>query len=356
MVESLWYDPLAPMPLHDVIGHRHLLQPIARAVARESLPPSLLFTGPDGVGKRLVAEALAQVLNCPSTTTADAHGAVARDACGRCSVCRRIARGGFPDVTMIEPGETGWITVEPVRDATQQAAYRPFEGRRRVVVIDQADRLVAQAQNALLKTLEEPPASSQFLLITARPDTLLPTVRSRCPQLRFGRLSAADVAEALMSRHEYDEKDARSAAAVADGSIGRALDMASREVAAARDAATGLLGSVAASRDPRARLAAAQGLVGGKPRGRGTPAAGRAELTRRLQALASLIRDLELLLVRADVRWLANADLAGDLTLLVPAFDRERCARAFSAVGRALDAVDRNASPKVVADWLACQL
>jgi len=344
------------MPFHNVIGHRHLLKPIARAVARDSLPPSLLFTGPDGIGKRLVAEALAQVLNCSSVISGDAHEAVAVDACGRCTACRRIARGGFPDVTMIEPGETGWITVEPVRDSTQQAAYRPFEGRRRVVMIDQADRLVTQAQNALLKTLEEPPTSSQFLLITARPDTLLPTVRSRCPQLRFGRLSAADIAEVLMSRHGYDEKDAGSAAAVAGGSIGHALDMASKEVVDARDAATGLLGSVTETRDPRARLVAAQGLVGGKSRRRGTPAASRAELARRLLALSSLIRDLALLSVGADVRWLANADLADDLICMVPAFDRERCAQAFLAVGRALDAVDRNASPKVVADWLVCRL
>ena len=90
-----------------------------------------------------------------------------------------------PDVLVVEPGDSGSIKIEQVRDVVDRARYRPFEGRRRVVIIDEADALVAAAQNALLKTLEEPPPSSVFILVTARPDVLLPTVRSRCPQLRF---------------------------------------------------------------------------------------------------------------------------------------------------------------------------
>ena len=105
-----------------------------------------------------------------------------------------------PTSCSIEPGETGAIKVDQVRDAIERSAYRPFEGRRRVVIIDDADAVLVEAQNALLKTLEEPPSASMFVLVTSRPDVLLPTVRSRCQRLRFGRLAPADVADVLIRR------------------------------------------------------------------------------------------------------------------------------------------------------------
>ena len=95
---------------------------------------------------------------------------------GRCSTCTRIARSIHPDVIVVEPGDTGSIKIEQVRDVVDRSSYRPFEGRRRVVIVDDAPALVTAAQNALLKTLEEPPPSSVFILVTARPDALLPTV------------------------------------------------------------------------------------------------------------------------------------------------------------------------------------
>src|SRR5262249_47350540 len=110
---------------------------------------------------------------------------LATDACGVCASCSKIARNIHPDVVIVEPGDTGAIKIEQVRDVIERTAYRPFEGRRRVVIIDQADTIVHAAQNALLKTLEEPPPSSVFILLTALPDQLLPTVRSRLIRLAF---------------------------------------------------------------------------------------------------------------------------------------------------------------------------
>src|SRR6185436_2420412 len=111
-----------------------------------------------------------------------------------------------------------------------RAGYRPFEGRRRVVIVDEADAMVAQAQNALLKTLEEPPSASIFLLVSSMPDALLPTVRSRCPKLRFGTLSPTEVAQVLVRDHGYAEADARAAAVDAAGSVGRALSAESADL------------------------------------------------------------------------------------------------------------------------------
>ena len=169
------------MPFRTIVGHSRLLSLLARVIARDSMPPALLLAGPPGVGKRLTAVAIAEAINClqPQSTKA-----FERDACGECASCRRIGRGMHPDVIVVEPGELGAIKIEQLRDVIDRSQYRPFEGRRRVVIIDQADGLVPQAQNALLKTLEEPPSSSVFILVSARADSLLPTVQSPGKSLR----------------------------------------------------------------------------------------------------------------------------------------------------------------------------
>src|SRR5688572_17503139 len=183
------------MAFREIVGHRRLLTLLSQAIARQSLTPSLILSGPEGVGKRLTAVSIAQELNCLTP--------VNEGACGTCTVCSRIARGTHPDVMTIEPGDTGSIKIEQVRAAIDRANYRPFEGRRRVTIIEEADALVPAAQNALLKTLEEPLPASVFVLVTSRPDTLLPTVRSRCAHLRFGRLQVVEVASVLERAHGY---------------------------------------------------------------------------------------------------------------------------------------------------------
>src|SRR4051794_11384265 len=198
------------MPFRAITGHRPLLELLARACAQGTLPPSLLFSGPEGVGKRTAAIALAQALNC-ERPLAFGQG---RDACGECTACTRIARGVHADVLVIEPGDSGSIKTEQVRDAIDRSAYRPFEGKRRVVVIDGADQLVLNAQDAILKTLEEPPSASVFVLVTDRPDVLLPTVRSRCQRLRFGPLTPSEVADVLMRDHGMSEPAARGGCGV----------------------------------------------------------------------------------------------------------------------------------------------
>ena len=339
------------MPFRGIAGHQHLLQLIGRAALRGSLPPSLIFSGPAGVGKRMAAIALAQLVNCQAPRIDDAEHV---DSCGECAPCRRIARGVHADVLIVKPGDTGTIKVDQVRDAVERSAYRPFEGRRRVVIFDDADGLMPEAQNALLKTLEEPPAASTFILVTSRPDTLLPTVRSRCQRLRFGRLSAADVASVLVRDHEYADGDAHAAAAMSDGSVGAALEGGTDDYVEARQAAATMLQTVAATDDPRRRLQGAKALAPGGRGGRDWSE--RDELARRLHALSSMLRDITILLTRADERQLANADLVPLFRGVMRSFDGERALRAFSAVDRALVALDRNASPKIVADWIAFQI
>jgi DNA polymerase-3 subunit delta' len=202
-----------------------------------------------------------------------------------------------------------------------------------------------------LKSLEEPPPGTIFILTTAVPGALLPTVRSRCMRLRFGRLTEAEVAEVLTRDHDMSAADARTAAGLADGSVGQALALDSADVALLRELAVQLLQQAAAGSAIQSRLQAAATLVG-------TP---KKERTREdigviLRLLASMLRDIELLKAGGDVRGLANPAISDELGALTRSFAGERARDAFGAVDRALTALDRNAGTKVVAEWLATEI
>jgi DNA polymerase III subunit delta' len=339
------YSTFTNMSFRDVVGHRRLVDLLSRAVARDSLPPSLILAGPNGVGKRRVAVAVAQALNCVTPRNGREF-----DSCGTCQPCTRIARGVHPDVLVVEPGDNGSIKVDQVRDVVDRAMYRPFEGRRRVVIVDDADSLVPSAQNALLKTLEEPPPSSVFMLVTSRPDLLLLTVLSRCPRLRFRALDDSEVVAVLKGMGK-SEADARAAAVSADGSIARALEASTGELVQARDVARRVLKQAAATADPRQRLAGSQDLL--ENTGRGS-AEDRNQLATHLRAMASLVRDVELLSTRADAA-LANEDVRSEIERL-SAFRGDRGIRAFTTIDQALEAIAGNAGVKVVADWVMVNL
>jgi DNA polymerase III subunit delta' len=336
------------MTLRDIIGHRRLTTLIARAIERESLPPTLLFAGPSGVGKWAVARATAQAVNCiaPVTPAAD----LAMDACGTCRACDRIARGVHVDVFLLEPDDRASIKIDAVRTVLSETTFKPFEGRRRVVLIRDADTLEGQSQNALLKSLEEPPPGTMFILTTAVPGVLLPTVRSRCMRLRFGRLTAAEVAAGLTRDHEYTDVEAREAAPLADGSLGQALALIDNDLSMFRELAMGLLRNSANRVDTQSRVQAAAPLHTGKKE------RSREDVAIILRLMASMLRDLEAINAGADRAVLANPLLTGDLEGLAHAYSGDRARTAFGAVDRALTALERNAGMKVVTEWLAVQM
>ena len=338
------------MILRDVIGHRRLTTLLARAIERESLPPTLLFVGPSGVGKWAVARATAQTVNCLDPVKA--AGDLAVDACGKCRSCDRIARGVHVDVMMLEPDEKASIKTDVVRDVLAQTGYRPFEGRKRVVLIREADTLESSAQNALLKSLEEPPPGTMFILTTAVPGVLLPTVRSRCMRLRFGRLTSAEVASALTRDHDYSDVDARGAAPLAGGSLGQALALIDNDLSMFRELAMGLLQHTAGRADTQSRVQAASALHTGGSKKERT----REDVAIVLRLMASMLRDLEAINSGADRAVLANPLLTGDLENLARAYSGDRARTAFGAVDRALTALERNAGIKVVTEWLAVQM
>ena len=349
------------MPFRDLAGNRTVLGLLARAIDAGTLPPSLIFGGPEGVGKRQAALALAQALNCLTPARPapwpDAPSAppLAIDACGTCAICSRIARQIHPDVLVISPEETGNIKIDVVREVLRKVGFKPFEARRRVVIFDAAEGLLTDSQDALLKTLEEPPPGSVLVLVTAQPGQLLPTVRSRCPTVRFAPLATSAVIDWLMTHEGLAEPQARAVASVARGSLAAAREAASEAEGQEgyRAAAVRVLQQVSDAGDARGRLEATRDIVG---KGKGSGASERDSLANHLHALAALLRDLAVLATRADVSAVVNVDLVPALRSVARFFDRERILRAFTAVDRALGALERNASPKTVADWVVLQL
>lgn len=216
-----------------VRGHEAAIGLLRRAIAQRRLASAYLFAGPQGVGKDRVAHALAQAMNC----TAPAGD----DACGECSNCRRIAQGQFVDLLVVkrefrdsvsardreaddadEKKLRQEIVVEQVDAILQRVAFRPHEGGTRWIVIREADRLHKSAANKLLKTLEEPPAETHFVLLSHRASALLPTIRSRCQTVNFGLLDEPDV-RAVLAGLELAPEHITALLPLAEGSVGRAL-------------------------------------------------------------------------------------------------------------------------------------
>jgi DNA polymerase-3 subunit delta' len=382
------------MPFRDLVGHRHVIDLLARAVGRDTLPPSLIFSGPEGVGKRRVALTLAQAVNClrrPNVRTSERptserqSSTVGRsderlvgssdartpvDSCGHCAACRRIAKGVHPDVMVVDEkgvhpevldvevkDTSAIIPIDVARKVIKVAGFRPYEARRRFVIFDPADAMERPAQNALLKVLEETPATTVFVLVTARPDALYATIRSRCPQIRFGPLTVADIAAVLRRERGLGEPEARAAAIVAGGSVARALESISEDTTDARGRALVLLHEAASVREPSRLLEQMKDAMGLEKRaGATTPAAEREQLTLSLRALSSLLRDVTVLEARGASADLANADLQHDLQRVARSFGRERVMRAFAAVDHALYALGANVNAKLVLDWLAFEM
>lgn len=261
-------------PFAPLLGNAELRSRLLDLANREHLHPCLIFEGPVGVGKASTARWLAATLNC---------GSSGARPCGTCWSCRQILRGQHPDILEIglDPERTApIISVEQTRKLVGQLALHPFHARVRVVTLDPADALSPEAANALLKTLEEPPGSTVFVLVTAAVSRLLPTVRSRGQRVRFAPVPEAELTPWLEAR---GLTDAAWLARESGGCPGRALALAEGEAALAIEARDELLRALAGPVE--GMFSYAEALVKGE-RSDWLP-----RVERTLDALARLVRD-----------------------------------------------------------------
>ena len=219
------------MTWHNVRGHDRVVEQFRRALARGRMASTFLFVGPPGIGKRTFALRLAQALLC------DERADDQLDPCERCPSCLQVAALSHPDVELLRrPPDKAFIPVESLigdkehrmrEGLCYNISLKPYSGRRKIAIIDDADYLNKEGANCLLKTLEEPPPKSILILIGTSEQRQLPTIRSRCQVVRFQALAEQDLAELLVEHGVCTEiGEARRAAALGKGSFAHAVQAA----------------------------------------------------------------------------------------------------------------------------------
>jgi DNA polymerase-3 subunit delta' len=331
-----------------VLGQEAALDLLDRMRTNRRVPHALCFQGPEGVGKSVSARRFAASLLCESGCDA---GEIA------CESCRLIEGGNHPDLLGVrrlpkKPNSAAavedetdlrqQIVVDQIRELARVLALSPRRGRRRVAIVDPADRMNREAQNALLKTLEEPPGDAVLILVASRPHLLLPTVRSRCFAVGFAVLRVAELASRLADRG-MDRNEALTRAALAEGRPGRALEL---DLDGQRDRREGLLTtleSLSAGGPSVAELPDLASSVAGRNED---------ELVTNLEMLEVLLRDAARASLAPDDEALVHADVAERLTRLGQRLGNRRASELTTAIERLRRDLNVNVNRSLAAETI----
>jgi DNA polymerase III subunit delta' len=332
-------------------GNEHVKTALKRMLVNDRLPGALLFTGEEGIGKKLFALEIARALNCRMPKD--------NEGCGVCSSCTRIWKLNYPQredsddwlqIIWTDHPDVGLVIapkrvlrVEQMRQIEKEANFRPFEGKARVFLIDEADKLNDASANALLKVLEEPPKTSYLILITARPAMLLPTILSRCQMIRFSPLTPDEIETHLTKNKLADATTSRLRARAAGGSIGRALSGDLVTFTSQRKAMLKVLNALAVSEDRAQLLRSAEQL---------NEAQYKDEFEDRLDVLETLIRDAWMLSLGVDKSKLVNEDLSSELVEISKEIEASRAADWILQIEDLREQLIVNVNRKVTTDAL----
>lgn len=205
----------------DIVGHKQIVQHLESAMKLNKISHAYIFNGEKGSGKKLLASAFAQALQCETPEV---------DACENCRSCKQAESGNHPDIIRIVHEKPNSIGVEEVRDQlVNDVQIKPYSSRFKVYIVPDAEKLTVQAQNAILKTIEEPPAYAVILLLTTNAQALLPTILSRCLMLSMKPIPDFQVMEYLMEHVQIPDYEAELCVAFAQGNIGKAVQLATSE-------------------------------------------------------------------------------------------------------------------------------
>jgi DNA polymerase-3 subunit delta' len=319
------------MSFAEIIGHQKPLEILRAALANRRLHHAYLFLGPDGVGKRTVARWLAQAIHC---------GRGDNDSCGECANCRRIESGNHPDVRIIGPAAgKKEISIQQIRAVEKELNFRAFSGRK-IAIIDPATLMNLPAQNALLKTLEEPPPDSLLILVASNSGGLLPTLRSRCLCVAFGPLSRDLIAGYLEAKRAMTPEDARLIAAMSNGSLAMALELGGKELIEQRRNWIETMCSLTPG-NYRSALEAAESL-----------SANREQSLRFLAWVETWYRDLLVYSLTQDARDLMNPDIVDHVQQQAARGNTEKILSALNQAASAAARIQRNLNRRMVLEEL----
>ena len=331
-----------------IIGQEHPIRLLKTFIRNGTQPHALLFTGDVGIGKKMSAMAFAMACNCQALATSLEQGAcpdsIEIDACGVCSPCRKIVANQHPDIITISPASTV-IRIDQIRALLETLALKPHEARQRVVVIAEARAMNPEAANALLKVLEEPPDRTLMVLTAGQPSDLLPTVVSRCRQIRFLPLKSTQIERLLMAAGDVTPQTAATAAALCGGSFVRAQKLIDERWLRRRKWIVDALSHVTTNKAGGLRpwLALAEMLANRKDR-----------VEESLEIVKIWLRDL--LVVQYDPGRILNQDRIEGLTRTAGQFDQPQLIRQIEAVDGALTALRSNTNVRLTLDAMVVQM
>jgi DNA polymerase-3 subunit delta' len=312
----------------DVLDQHHAVGLLRSALRSGRVHHAYLFAGPAGTGRSETARAFSRALQCDGYQ---------EDSCGSCGPCRKVSADVHPDVRWVRPleGKTT-IGIDQVREVRREAAYGPHEGRWKVFVFCPADAMLAEAQNSLLKLLEEPPERVVFVLVAESPQALLPTVVSRCQMVRFNLVPIGQIEQALRVQLGVEPARSRVLAALSGGRAARAAAWAKDpESLQDRDAVVERL--VRAEREGLwAALQAAEFLTQDRSR-----------LAERLEVASFWYRDLLVWRETQDPSLVVNLDRLEEIQKLGRSLDPTSLRRMLETLEEARWAIRRNANPRL---------
>ncbi len=324
----------------ELIGQELAASILQKAVLEERVMHAYLFTGPEGTGKLTTALAFAAALNCEDRQE---NG----DSCGVCLQCRMMEGLAHPDVEIIYPDGT-MTKIEQMREMRRAVSYVPVRGKWKVIIIEQADTMNEASSNCILKTLEEPPDYMVIVLLSRNPALVLPTIKSRCNQIRFYSAAAETLKNALVERFGASPEQAEFLAAYSEGRPGKAISILKNEnFAPWRQKVVELAGKICSS-DVRYALKLSEELlnIAEEIKDKNTPL--RTVVKPVLDILVTWYRDLLDLSVRGESAQLINFDLRD--TLMAFTGDAARISSAINALVWARRALDGNANVQLVSD------
>ncbi len=334
------------MPLGDIVGQDFAVSSLRSALRSGKVATAYLFHGPAGVGKRTTALTFAKALNCIQS---------AEDACEKCSSCRRIERGTHPDVLTVGllAGKTR-LLIEQIKEVERELMFAPYEAGRRVVIVEQAELMSPEAAGAILKTLEEPPEGTVFLLLTERPAALAPTILSRCQSLRFAPLRPETI-QTFLEESGASPPLAKLASRFAQGSLERALGIDHEDFLQRRKRLLELFRE--ASLNNIAHLSeATTELVSQRGRDAAAKERRRQKVGETLEIMLSLCRDILLARDGASRELLVNEDLADEIGAEAARLSLEQAQDMVQAALSAARRVERNVAPEGAFEAMLLQL
>lgn len=321
--------------MRQIVGHKQIVRTLLNAISYGRVAHAYLFTGPKGVGKETTALAFARALLC----SRPAGG----DACGKCRECRQVEHQNHPDLYFVQPTGTS-IKIEQIRGIQRRALYRPYQGGRKLFLIREAEVMTLEAANCLLKTLEEPPGDTVFMLLSARPQALLPTILSRCQQYSFKGIPGPELISGLVTLHGLAAEDVRLPAALSGGSMGKALAYATGSFQEERNAAFALAEALGKS-GPLEALEMAEKVSDSKERAQSM-----------LEVLTCWYRDLLVCRETGEVGILFNPDRADVVEREAGCFETGRLVEIIEDIEATKNKIEANANTRLALEALFLRL